>query len=76
VPSGEGTSSHQLTMLLSPTTPVIFDSQNFGENPPIRPQGITSILMTHSITPTQVSTIIDLKMEGSYMVDHNFSIKC
>jgi hypothetical protein len=60
VPSREGTSNHQPTMLLSPTTLVIFNSQNFRKNPRTRPQGTGSILMTHPITPTQVSTIVDL----------------
>jgi hypothetical protein len=51
-------------MLPPPIALVILDLQNLGVNPATRPQGTTSILITRPMTPTQVTSIIDLTMEG------------
>jgi len=65
---GEGTSNQQPTMLPSPTTPVILNSQNLGANLITRPQETASILMTHPIMLVQVLATIDLAIEGSHEV--------
>jgi len=49
--SGEGTSRQQPTLPQPLATPVIMNPQNLETNLVDRPQGMTSILLAHPITP-------------------------